>query len=233
MTQERTRIGRFTDIATRQIVYQTSDALEIDEIDQFEVARRRVYFDDILLVTIHSRVGIAFVVTMAIFFLLLIAIAAVFQSNHLNTPAMWFAGASAPFLLALFTRVLLKQDVITVYGRRSKAAMRFTFRKAYARAKFAEICSLARRTQDRIAAEKAALEPPPVAMADVPMPPVEETGAALEPPPVQITDVPMPPAEGPGTEIEPPAEPPPPQAEAETVATGVSPEAGAEPKAEA
>jgi hypothetical protein len=209
-TPKRTRIGRFNDIATRQIVYQTSDALEIDEIDQFEVARRRVYFDDILLVTMHSRVGIAFVVTMAIFFLLLIAIAAVFQSNHQNTPAMWFAGISAPFLLALFTRVLLKQDVITVYGRRSKAAMRFTFRKAYARAKFAEICNLAKRTQARVAAEKAAMEPPPAAMADVPMPPVEDTGVEEAEPPA----------------VQPPAD------EAAGVPTGFAPEAGSEPKPE-
>src|SRR5205807_10443487 len=79
----------------------------------------------------------------------------------------------APSLIALFTRVLLKQDVITVYGRRSKAAMRFTFHKGHARAKFAEICDLAQRAQARIAAEKAALEPLPAAMADVPMPPVE------------------------------------------------------------
>jgi hypothetical protein len=182
---ERTRIGRFNDLATRQVVYQTTDALEIDEIDQFEVARRRVYFDDILLVTMHSRVGIAFVVTMAVFFVLLIAIAAVLQSTHQNTAAMWFAGVSAPFLLALFTRVLLKQDVITVYGRRSKAAMRFTFRKAYARSKFAEICNLARRTQARIAAEKAALEPPPVRMAEVPMPPVEDTTSEEAEPPAE------------------------------------------------
>src|SRR5438445_7847217 len=115
----RRRIGSFNDLATRQVIYQTDYALEIDEIDQFEVARRRVYFDDILLVTMHSRVGIAFVVTMAVFFLLFIAIAAALQSDHENTAAMWFAGVSAPFLLALFTRVLLKQDVITVYGRRS------------------------------------------------------------------------------------------------------------------
>src|SRR5258706_12175018 len=209
-TPERTRIGRFNDIATRQIVYQTSDALEIDEIDQFEVARRRVYFDDILLVTMHSRVGIAFVVTMAVFFLLFIAIAAALQSDHENTAAMWFAGVSAPFLLALFTRVLLKQDLITVYRRRSKAAMRFTFRKGHARAKFAEICDLAQRAQARIAAEKAALEPQPAAMADVPMPPVEAEYSGPE-----------------GTEL-----PPTPANETETVTTGFSPEAGSEPKPE-
>ncbi len=178
-TETRTRIGRFNDIATRQIVYQTGEALEIDEIDQFEVVRRRVYWDDILLVTFHTMVGMAFVITMAVFFVLFLAIAGILQSSHENDAAMWFAGLSAPFLLALFTRVLFKRDVITVYGRRSKASMRFTFRKTYARDKFAEICDLARTTQARIAAEKAAMEPaPPSPMAGVPMPPAEGPGTA-------------------------------------------------------
>lgn len=173
---QRTRIGRFNDIATRQIIYQTDYALEIDEIDQFEIARRRVYFDDILLVTMHSRVGTGFAVTMSVFAVLLLSIAAAFQYGNESTPAMWFAGLSAPFILGLATRLLLKQDVITVYGRRSKAAMRFTFRKTYALEKFQEICDLARRAQDAIAAEVQAATPPPAATVEYPMPPSVEEG---------------------------------------------------------
>jgi hypothetical protein len=170
----RKRIGRFNDIATRQIIYQTDYALEIDEIDQFEIARRRVYFDDILLVTMHSRVGVAFAVTMSVFAVLLLSIAAALQYGNEATAAMWFAGFSAPFILGLATRLLLKQDVITVYGRRSKAALRFTFRKTYALEKYQEICDLARRAQDQIAAEVQAATTPPAPVAiEYPMPPVE------------------------------------------------------------
>src|SRR5262249_11734853 len=146
-------IGRFNDVATRQVVYQTDYALEIDEIDQFEIARRRVYFDDILLVTMHSRIGVAFTVTMAIFAALFLSIGAALQYASEPTAAMWVPGFPAPFILGLATRLLLKQEVIPVYGRRSKAAMRFTFRKTYATEKFVEICDLARRAQEEIAAE--------------------------------------------------------------------------------
>jgi hypothetical protein len=177
----RKRIGRYSDVATRQIVYQTEDALEVDEIDHFEIVRKRVYFDDILLMTMHSHVGVAFVVTMAVFFALLAAIAVAFQSAHEPEWAGWFAGFSAPFLLALFARVLLKQEVITIYGRRSKAGLRFTFRKTYAHAKFEEIRQLAFAAQQRLESVQQSMEPPiaPELMG-VPMPPPPE--AVTEPP---------------------------------------------------
>ncbi len=170
----RKRIGRWNDIATRQIVYQTDDALEIDEIDHFEIVRKRVYFDDVLLATMHTRVGMAFIITMAVFFLLLAGIAAAFQSANETGIATGFAVFSAPFLVALFIRLLLKQEVITIFGRRSKAAMKFTFRQTYAHEKFNEICSLVTRAQDRIAAEQPALERPPEILSEIPMPPAGE-----------------------------------------------------------
>jgi hypothetical protein len=173
--RSRKRIGRWNDIATRQIVYQSDDALEIDEIDHFEIVRKRVYFDDVLLATMHTRVGMAFVITMAVFFLLLAGIAAAFQSAHETDIATGFAVFSAPFLVALFIRLVLKQEVITIYGRRSRAAMKFTFRQTYAHEKFNEICSLVTRAQDRIAAEQPALDRPPEILSAIPMPPAPET----------------------------------------------------------
>lgn len=170
----RKRIGRWNDIATRQIVYQTDDALEIDEIDHFEIVRKRVYFDDVLLATMHTRVGMAFVITMAVFFLLLAGIAAAFKWAYEPDIATGFAISSVPFLLALFIRLLVKQEVITVYGRRSRAAMKFTFRQTYAHEKFNEICSLVTEAQERIAAEQRAMEPPPEMLSEVPMPPAGE-----------------------------------------------------------
>ena len=179
----RKRIGRWNDIATRQIVYQSEEGLEVDEIDHFEIVRKRVYFDDVLLATMHSQVGMAFVITMAVFFLLLLAIAAAFQSAHEPDIASGFVAASAPFLLALLIRLLLRQEVITVYGRRSKAAMKFTFRKTFAYETFNEICSLVTLAQERIAAEQRNLEQPPELPSEIPMPPAEEvtsTAAASE-----------------------------------------------------
>ncbi len=170
----RKRIGRWNDVASRQIVYQTDEALEVDEIDHFEIVRKRVYFDDVLLVTMHSRVGVGFVITMGLFFVLLVSIAAVFQSAHVPPVAAGFGVASLPFLTAILARLILRQEVITVYGRRSKASMKFTFRKTFAHEKFNEICSLVNQAQERIAAEARAMEPPPQPPSEIPMPPAEE-----------------------------------------------------------
>lgn len=182
----RRRIGRWSNVATRQVVYQTDDALEVEEIDLTELTRKRVYFDDILLVTMYSRVGIAFVVTMAVFFLLLVTAAALFQSERMPNAAMVFGLSSMPFLLALFARALLKQEVITVYGRRSKASLRFTFRKTFAHEKFNEICELARTSQEAVAASLPPPEVQRVPLEAYPAPPAfveEEAAPAPEPVP--------------------------------------------------
>jgi hypothetical protein len=179
----RKRIGRWNDIATRQIVYQSDEALEVDEIDQFEIVRKRVYFDDVLLATMHSQVGIGFVITMAIFFLLLLAIAVVIQSAQEPGMAGFFFALSLPFLLGIVIRLILKQEVITIYGRRSKAAMRFTFRKTFAHEKFNEICSLVTQAQERIAAERRTMDQP---TSEILMPPASEMAAA-NPDPADLT----------------------------------------------
>lgn len=178
MTAPRVRIGRYNDLATRQVVYQTDEAIEVDEIDHFQIVRKRVFFDDILFVTLHRQFGAAFLVTMAALGGILLFVAAVLVINHQSDVALGFAAAASPFIIAFFVRVMLQQDVITVYGRRSKAAMRFTFRKAFARAKFEEITSLGRRAQARIAAQQRAAERRTAERelpADVPLPPADPT----------------------------------------------------------
>jgi hypothetical protein len=184
----RKRIGRWNGLATRQTVYQSDEALEVDEIDHFEIVRKRVYFDDVLLATMHSEVGVALVITLAIFFVLLSAIALVFLSAGESGVAGFFATLSLPFLLGMVIRLILKQEVITVYGRRSRAAMKYTFRKTFAHEKFNEICALVTAAQERIAAERRAMEPPPQPASEIPpMPPAEAAAAPESPEPDDVT----------------------------------------------
>jgi hypothetical protein len=184
LTAPRVRIGRYNDLATRQIVYQTEEAIEVDEIDHFQIVRKRVFFDDILFVTLHRQFGAAFLVTMATLAAILLLVTAILVSEHQPEFGLGFGAAASPFIVAFFVRLVLRQDVVTVYGRRSKAAMRFTFRKAFARAKFEEITSLGRRAQARIAAQQRAGERHTAERelpSDVPLPPAE-TQSADEPP---------------------------------------------------
>ena len=71
-------------------------------------------------------------------------------------------------------RLALKVDVVTIFGRRSKAAMRYPFRKAYARRIYDETCANVAAAQRKLAHEIAANEPPPDATPAEELPPMPE-----------------------------------------------------------
>lgn len=174
---KRTRIGRNNGFATRQVVYRTPVGIEIDELDHFEIVRKRVFYDDVLLVTYHREQSWGFVILTGI----VVVVFAVLAKIAIEVPPLAMTlGAVAALALVLGTiRLLLQVDVVTVFGRRSKAAIRYPYRKAFARRMFNEICANAAAAQRRLAHEIAANEPPELAAAE------EELPAELFPPPAQ------------------------------------------------
>ena len=70
-----------------------------------------------------------------------------------------------PFVILIALRFVLRVDVVTVYGVRTKAEMQFWFRKARARQAYQQVCRLARERQQRIrnapVARRPAPPPPP------------------------------------------------------------------------
>lgn len=153
----RTRIGRNNDFATRQIVYRTPAGIEVDELDHFEVVRRRVLYDDVLVVTYHREQSWGYVVFLAIVVLIFGVLAAI--ASEIVPLAMTLAALAALALVLAVLRLLTQVDVVTVFGRRSKAAVRFPYRKAYARRIFNETCANVAAAQRKLAAEIAANEP--------------------------------------------------------------------------
>jgi len=156
---ERKRIGRWADVATRHFIYESDFAIEIDEHDHFEIVRRRVFFDDVLLVTYHKELGGGYVVVMACLFLLFAALAV--TSRSVLPLAIQFVVIAVLALVLGILRLTLLVDVVTVFGRRSKAAIRYGFRKSYAREVFERLCAKAEAAQQSRAAEIAASEPAP------------------------------------------------------------------------
>ncbi|HET8647498.1 MAG TPA: hypothetical protein VFO85_18515, partial [Vicinamibacteria bacterium] len=53
----RVLVGTWTDFGTWQRVYETDEAIEVDESAGFAGTRRRVFYDEVLLVTFHSAIG--------------------------------------------------------------------------------------------------------------------------------------------------------------------------------
>ena len=65
---------------------------------------------------------------------------------------IWVAG---PFWLAFALRLIFRVDAVTVFGRRTKAVMRFSFRKRRAREVFGWVCERTREKQAQPAPENA------------------------------------------------------------------------------
>ena len=139
-------LGRYNDIVTRHSVYATDSAIEVDEQDSFAIVRKRVFFEDVLLITSHERSGILaifFSLGFAFFLILIGAIAG-------GTAGGITAAFSLPFLLYGILRIQVKETLITIYGRRSRARIRFTLRRARAQRMYEELCEQVRRVQSAI-----------------------------------------------------------------------------------
>lgn len=159
----RTYLGRNYGMGIREKVYETADAIEVDSTDQYELSRKRVLFEDIVLVTYHRELGVGYIVAnlfIVIVFLLIAAATAAAQGGMVGS--LIVAAFALPSLIAIIIRAVLQVDVIAVYSRRARAKIRFTFRKQRARELYGRICSKTRQTQRQIEEENRAAEPAPV-----------------------------------------------------------------------
>jgi hypothetical protein len=166
-------LGKVTGFGHVQRVYQTREAIEVDEQEGYDVVRRRVFYDDVLLVTYHRFIGRGFVIAMAILGGGMAVLAMLNGRETADaTRVTWvLAAMAAPFVIALALRLALKVDAVTVYGRRTKAQVHFWVRKGRARRVFNSICRAVKETQDRLARELAASRPPAPAPGPLPPPP--------------------------------------------------------------
>jgi hypothetical protein len=146
---KRTLLARSSNVATRQRVYAVADGLEVDEVDHYEIRRSRVLYDDVVLVTYHRYRGLWF-------FLLTGLIAGVFGWLSWlvwkeEAIVGWGTAALSvlPLLIIMAIRASFGIDEINVYGRRTRARLRFLFRKARARALLGEITEAVRNTHAR------------------------------------------------------------------------------------
>lgn len=171
----RVLLGKGSSLSSRHRVFRTPDAIEVEEAEGYDVTRRRVWLDEVLLVTYHRTVGWAFVAVMLAFmgifgffgFIVLVV-------NPSAQSAGYLAALLLPFAIPLALRLLLRVDVVTVYGRRTKAEMQFWFRKAQARQIYQQVCRLARERQQRLrtapGTRRPAPPPPPPVPPSIPEP---------------------------------------------------------------
>jgi hypothetical protein len=143
----RTLLGTVNGVTSASRVYRTADAVEVDEVEGTDVTRRRVLLDEILLVTHHRERGTAFVVSALGLFLACGALSVLVATADRDAAFLVFGFTALPALVALVWRLLRGVDVVTVFGKRTRAALRFPLRRARAREVFRLVCRLAREAQ--------------------------------------------------------------------------------------
>ncbi|HKR63213.1 MAG TPA: hypothetical protein VJZ00_05720 [Thermoanaerobaculia bacterium] len=179
---QRTLIGRSTSLTGREAIWRIPDGLEIQSKENYEVVRRRVLFEDIVFVTHHREAGGAYLVATGLIALLFLtlAISIISGAGFGAWPAaLVFALIGLPALIGFSLRLMFRLDVITVYGKRTKASIRFGMRKQRARDTYAQIVAAVRAAQNHrareIAREEAAAEPEVIPVEEAPpMPPDSE-----------------------------------------------------------
>ena len=126
-------LGTASNLATRVRVYLAEDAVEIDEIEGYSGTRKRVLFDEVLLVTLDRRRRLG---TIAILVLLSPGLLIAATKQDLNFGLIWTEIVS-PAWIALLVHLAFGVDQVTVFGKRTVAQMRFAVRKRRGREVFA------------------------------------------------------------------------------------------------
>lgn len=152
-------LGRTTAFSERVRTYWTDEALEVDQADNYEIRRRRVFFDEILLVTLHATRGPLAALLPLVLALLFVVVASVSGGEPQVSQAFWIGAALFGGLA--FGLAAAPVWVVTVYGKRTRARMQFRLRQAKAREVYAEICRAAAEAQRALASRLAAQAPEP------------------------------------------------------------------------
>jgi hypothetical protein len=159
MSAGRVAIGREFSLAERTYGWLTADAVEVDEVDGYDVSKRRVLLDEVLLVTRHRARRGGVLLAWAAPALLFLSIASVSRAPV----AIVLAVIAAPFVLGFALHMFLGTDYVTVFGRRSRARVAFNFRKGRAR----EVFDLVVREVEAAQGAGTA-QPPPLPAAEAP-----------------------------------------------------------------
>jgi hypothetical protein len=165
----RERLGGRRRFAYRETVYRARDAFEIDEIEGYDVTRKRVFFDDVVLVTRHRFTpwgnAIGLMVLAGMLGLLALALTAASVNVAIGVTLL----GVLPSIAALVAVLVIGGHAVTIQGKRTQARLDFVLRPGRADEVFALACRLTRERQQRLAREAAARQR---AAAHLPAPPV-------------------------------------------------------------
>jgi hypothetical protein len=149
---KRQLLGRASGAVSRQRVYRIADGLEVDDIDHYEVSRRRVYFDEVTAITYHAQRGWIVAVILSLLALALFAVALMIGSSEVIAATI-FGVLGGMLAIPAVIKLLVPARIVTVFGKRTKAVMRFALRHERARSTYEELVGEIHRRQEALRLE--------------------------------------------------------------------------------
>lgn len=140
MTARRARLGGRRGLLLRETVWRTAAGLEVDEAEAGWLTRRRIAWEDVVLVTCHRRHRALVLLALGGSMLLSALVAAL--ARHWGP--LLALGLLLPLLLL---ELALGVHVVTVFGRGVRARLEFEYRPARAQGVMRELWSAARQRQ--------------------------------------------------------------------------------------
>ncbi len=136
--ERRVFLGRASSLVERTRIFRVADGLEVDELDYFQIRRRRVLFDEVEMVTLHSARG----GVLPWFCALLAVVVGLLGMLSYEEPGVQNTFLGTALALAGLTAVaaLVPVWTVTVFGRRTRARVQLRGRPGKARALYADVC---------------------------------------------------------------------------------------------
>jgi hypothetical protein len=143
-------LGKRRTFGSQQRTYRTPDYLEIDDVENYDVTRRRIFYDEVMLVTLHTRLALAQALALGLTGMILGIVALALAREGLAVVLIF--GAPALSMLAFAVLLFVRRvGVVTVFGKRTRAQMEFWWRATRAREAYQLVGRLARERQAQLA----------------------------------------------------------------------------------
>ena len=161
-------LGSIRSWGDRSRIYRTPESLEVDLIDHYEVRRRRVFFDEVQLVTLHET-RVAGPYPWILGFMAIICLLSALPAS-MPLVRYGFAAAGVAFLVGALVMVASPVWIITAFGKRTRARVQFRWREEKARSVYADICRATGEAQRTLARRVGpSLEEPPPPPPELPL----------------------------------------------------------------
>ena len=156
----RRKLGSVRTLASNLTLYEIEGGVEMESRETIDLIRTRVFWEDVLMVTHHRCVPLTQTLVLGVATTVLAGIAALTALGSLAAAAVVGVIALLPGI-PLAACLVLRVDVVTVFGRRSRVRAHYILNKQRGRQVFDDICARARRSHRELEAMRAAEAPPP------------------------------------------------------------------------